>query len=265
MDCVSVFDPSFSAYGRLVPGCDTAALEQALYARGQPEEGMVLVSRIADPRLRTAARALKAQLLGDAPASTILYSGRNTRPRRLLRAGNGVFLFGAFDFLLLVTTREELSRRRLGQEKLAAFFVPGRVLIELFDTTLHCVPCHTHDRDGMNVLVLLPGGALRQKAVRGKTKVMEEVLPRLKTGLRQGHEPAKVRAVRRKAPPKKPTEFKLVKPAAPEEDDGEETVSEKLRQRVETLRNVSVRSLYGRLRWSARVAGRLDEPPEDLY
>lgn len=78
MDCVSVFDPSFSAYGRLVPGCDTAALEQALYARRQPEEGMVLVSRIAEPRLRTAARALKAQLLGDAPASTILYSGRNT-------------------------------------------------------------------------------------------------------------------------------------------------------------------------------------------
>lgn len=263
MDCVSVFDPSFSAYGQLLPGCDTAALEQALFARRQPEEGMVLVSRIADPRLRLTARSLKTQLLGDAPASMILYSGRNTRPRRLLRTRNGVFVFGAFDFLLLLTSKEELSRRRLGQDQMTAFFVPGRVLIELYDTTLHCVPCHTHDRDGMNVLMIFPCGELRKKALQGKAKV-QKVLPRLKTGLRQAPEPPEVRPAPQKAPPRKPTEVRLVKPVVPEDGDEEETVSDRLKQQVKNLRKVSVRGLYSKLRWRAHVAGKLSDPPEDL-
>ena len=263
MDCVTVFDPRFSAYGRLLPGFDTADLEQALLTRRQPEEGMVLVSRIADPRLLLTAKGLKTQLLGDDPASVILYSGRNTSPRRLLRARNGAFLIGAFDFLLLLTSREDLSRRRIGPDQMTAFYVPGRVLIELYDTTLHCVPCHTRDRDGMNVLMLLPGGELRRKAVQGKAKVMQEVLPRLKTGRRQAPELPGPPPAPRKAPPRKPTEVKLVKPVVPEEDD-EETVSEKLRQQVQTLRRVNVRSLYSKLRWRAHVAGKLSDPPEDL-
>ena len=254
MDCVTVFDPRFSAYGRLLPGYDTEELEQALLACPQPEEGMVLVSRIADPRLRQSARALKTQLLGDDPGGMVLYSGRNTRPRRLLRARHGAFVLGACDFLLLVTTREELSRRRIGLEHMTAFYVPGRVLIELYDTTLHCVPCHTHDRDGMNVLMLFPYGKLRRKAAQGRSNLIQRMPPRL----------AEVRSVHQRTPPGSPTEVQLVRPCVPEEDEEDETVSEKLKQQLEYLREVNVRTLYSKLRWRAHVAGKLRNPPEDL-
>jgi hypothetical protein len=264
MDCVTVFDPRFSAYGRLLPGYDTADLEQALLTHRQPGEGMVLVSRIADPRLLLTAKALKTQLLGDDPASVILYSGRNTRPRRLLRARNGAFLIGACDFLLLLTSRDELSRRRIGLDQMTAFYVPGRVLIELYDTTLHCVPCHTHDRDGMNVLMLFPYGKLHRKAIQGKTNLVQRIPPKLSFGSRSAADGSAPQPRRQKNPPKKSTEFQLVRPLVPEEDEEDDTVSEKLKQQLDYLREVNVRTLYSKLRWRAHVAGRLRNPPEDF-
>ena len=259
MQFVSVFDPSFSAFGRLVPGYDTAALEQALFARRQPEEGMLLVSRIADPRLRLTANTLKQQLIGDAPASTILYSGRNTRPRRLLRSSCGAYLIGAYDFVLLVTSKEAVSGRRLGAEEMTAFFVPGRVLIELYESTLHCVPCHTHDRDGMNVLVIRPAGTLRKKAKQEATAVARRIAPRLAAERAAQPRPA---ALRR--PPKKPTEVRLLKPEVPEEELEDRTVSLRLKQGVTALRGVSARSVLGKLRWRSHIAAKLRTPPEDL-
>ena len=265
MQYVSVFDPAFSAFGRLLPGCDTAGLEQVLFARRQPEEGMTLVSRFADPRLRLTANALKKQLVGDAPASAVLYSGRNTRPRRLLRSSYGAYLIGAYDFVLLVASKDEVSRRRLGPEQLTAFFVPGCVLIELYDTTLHCAPCHTHDRDGMNVLVIRPAGPLRKKARQETTALTRRIAPKLVSPRRDG-QAARARvplsAIRR--PPKKPTEVLLLKPEAPEEEREDETVSARLKQELTALRRIRPRSVLGKLRWRSHIAAKLRNPPEDL-
>lgn len=264
MEYFSVFDPAFSAFGRLVPGYDTAGLEQALFSRRQPEEGMALVSRFADPSLRLTANALKKQLVGDAPASVVLYSGRNTQPRRLLRSSKGAYLIGAYDFVLLVTSKEEVSRRRLGADQLTAFFVPGRVLIELYDTTLHCVPCHTHDRDGINVLVIRPAGTLRKRARQETTTLARKLAPKL-TGKSPKDAPTRPRlSARIRKIPKKPTEVRLLEPTVPEDDEEERNLSARLKQGVTTLRGLSARSVLGKLRWRAHVAGRLSNPPEDL-
>lgn len=264
MERFSVFDPSFSAFGRLVPGYDTAGLEQALFSRRQPEDGMTLVSRFADPRLRLTANALKQQLVGEAPASVVLYSGRNTHPRRLLRSSKGAYLIGAYDFVLLVTSKEEVSRRRLGADQLTAFFVPGRVLIQLYDTTLHCVPCHTHDRDGMNILVIRPAGAFRKRAKQETTTLARKLAPKL-TGKSSEDAPTQPRLIARiRKSPQKPTEVRLLKPAVPEDDEEGRSLSTRLKQGVTTLRGLSARSVLGKLRWRAHVAGRLRSPPEEL-
>ena len=264
MEYYSVFDPAFSSFGRLVPGYDTAGLEQALFARRQPEEGMALVSRFADPRLRLTANTLKKQLVGDAPASVVLYTGRNTSPRRLLRSSHGAYLIGAYDFVLLVTSKEEVSKRRLDSEQMTAFFVPGRVLIQLYDATLHCVPCHTHDRDGMNVLVIRPAGTLRTKAKQDTTTLARKLAPKLTSKSPEGAptQPRLMATIHRA--PKKPTVVPLLKALDPEEDREPQPVSIRLKQGVTTLRGLSARRLLGKLRWRSHIAAKLRTPPEDL-
>ena len=264
MEFVSVFDPSFAAFGRLVPGYDTAALEQALFARRQPAKGLDLIHGLPEPRLRLTANALKKQLLGDAPANIILYSGRNTKPRRLLRARHGAFLFGAFDFLLLVTSKEEVSRRRIGPDQMTAFFVPGRVLIELYDTTLHCAPCHTHDRDGMNVLMILPCSTLRNKARQQKQLILRKIPVKLKVKQSEKAEKRSTQDALQHIPPaKKATEVRLVRPRI-ETDELGDSVSGKLRQGWTQVKELNARSVFGKVRWRSHIAAKLRKPPEDL-
>ena len=249
MEFRSVFDPSFRAYGRLVPGCDTGALEAALLAHPQPAEGVLYESRPAGVALRRAAEALGAQLFPGERCRYGIYSGKLASPRRLLRQRRGTWLIGAYDFLLPVSAREDVRRRWLRTEQVTAFYVPAGVLVELYGSTLHCVPCHTHDRDGLSVLMLCPAGPLQRTADRGR-EVLAEKLP----GRRSPVRVRRLRPVRVTLNPKPP--------AGAEEAAARSPISrETLRQ---LCRAAAPRRLYGKARWKVHVAARLKEPPSDL-
>ena len=248
MKFCSVFDPCFRAFGRLVPGLDTAALEQALGAHPQPEQGVVYEAKPGAPDLCRAAEALAEQLFPGVPASWGIYSGKLAHPRRLLGARRGIWLLGAFDFLLPLSTRAAVRRRRLQEEHLTAFYVPAGVLVELYATTLHCVPCHTHDRDGLSVLMLRPVGPLHRTAVRGRQALAQ------KFPSRQPSQPKVRRPLQVRLTPKPPAE------EAPEEE-GRRFSRERLGR---ALRAAAPRRLYGSARWRVHVAARLKAPPTEL-
>ena len=131
-------------------------------------------------------------------------------------------------------------------------------------TTLHCAPCHTHDRDGMNVLVIRPAGTLRKKAKQEATTLARKVAPRLISDSAEGA-PAQPRLIARiRKPPEKPTEVRLLKPEPSEDDDEERNLSIRLKQGITTLRAIKPRTVLGKLRWRSHIAAKLRNPPEDL-
>ena len=66
---------------------------------------------------------------------------------------------GTEDFILLLAKREDLDENGvLDAGKVAAYYCPAGVLVEVYATTLHYAPCSAKKGQGFKVVIVLPKG-----------------------------------------------------------------------------------------------------------
>ena len=70
---------------------------------------------------------------------------------------------GTGDFILLLAKQDEIVDGKLDTAKIKAFRVPAGVAVEVYATTLHYAPCHTDEKAGFRVAVVLPKGTNEAK------------------------------------------------------------------------------------------------------
>lgn len=155
MTILSVTDPSFARYGRVVTGYDTQALLAALEATPLTP-GVSYVPRVDALHAAEGAEAIGEALYGGMPFQLGYCNGYNTRLNCLEYHRDSEFNLGTEDFILLIAKQDDIVNDVLDTSKVAAFRVPGGVLVEIYATTLHYAPCHTDPAHGFRVLVALP-------------------------------------------------------------------------------------------------------------
>lgn len=155
MEILSVKDPAFLAYGRVVDGYDVTPLMDKL-AQTPVTDGVVYVPK--EEKLHEAANAdeIGAFLYGGMPFQLGWCNGHNTRLNCLEYHRDSEFNLGTEDFILLLGKQSDIVDGKLDTATVKAFRVPRGVLVEVYATTLHYAPCHCDPAKGFRVLVALP-------------------------------------------------------------------------------------------------------------
>lgn len=159
MKIYQVSDPEFAEYGRVITGCDTAPIVEALKEHTPLPEGTDYVAE--EPALQEleAAKKLAPTLFGGIPVQFGWCNGHNTKLNCVEYHRNSEFNLGTEDFVLLLGKESDITEDwQLNTDTIKAFRVPAGILVEVYSTALHYAPCHTDPEKGFKVLVALPKG-----------------------------------------------------------------------------------------------------------
>ena len=158
MKILSVFDPEFKPYGKVVTGMEDTCAEILEGLKQTPlPEGVGYVPT--DPILQElpAAVEVSQNLYGGMPVQLGWCNGHNTKLNCLEYHRDSEFNLGTEDFVLLIAKMEDIDDNgKLDTAKVKAFRAPAGVLVECYATTLHYAPCHCDASKGFRVLIALP-------------------------------------------------------------------------------------------------------------
>lgn len=158
MNILPVSHPSFQNYGQVLTGYDLGALLDTLEAVTPLPEGVSYVPEQPELMALPAAQELSVGAYGGMPIQLGWCNGHNTKLNCLEYHRDSELNLGTRDFILLLAKREEMENGRLNTEKVAAYYVPAGVLVEVYATTLHYAPCSAKAGEGFKVLIVLPKG-----------------------------------------------------------------------------------------------------------
>ena len=163
MKIYSVSDPAFKPYGQVLEGYDTAELVAAMEAIPLPEEGVAYEPGIDSLEACAIFADLRDRAYGGMPIQIGMCWGRNTKLNCLEYHRDSEVNLGWRDFILLLAKQDEIVDGTVDTAKVKAFRVPAGVPVEVYATTLHYAPCHTCQKCGFRVAVVLPRGTNTEK------------------------------------------------------------------------------------------------------
>lgn len=158
MTIYSVTDPEFKSYGKILTGYDTAALLEAMKEIPLPETGTSYKPYIDSLQAVPIYQQLQGSGFGGLKAELGMCWGHNTKLNCLEYHRSSEINIGTEDFILLLAKEDEITDGVLDTSKVKAFRVPAGTVIEVYATTLHYAPCHTDEKTGFRVAVVLPYG-----------------------------------------------------------------------------------------------------------
>ena len=141
MKILSVTDPAFAAYGKVLDGYDTKELLGTLEAVTPLPEGVEYVPSQPELEALPIAGQLADNAYGGMPIQLGWCNGHNTKLNCLEYHRDSEFNCGTEDFILLLAREDEVVDGKLDTAKVKAFRVPAGVLVEVYATTLHYAPC----------------------------------------------------------------------------------------------------------------------------
>ena len=165
MEILSVFDPAFRPYGRVLTGYDTAALAQALEQDTPLPDGVGYVPADAALEKLDIFADFENSVYGGMPVQLGWCNGHNTKLNCLEYHRDSEVHFGSRDFILLLGLESQIEGGKFDTALTKAFLVPAGTLVEVFATTLHYAPCEAKLGQGFKVLVALPRGTNTDKPV----------------------------------------------------------------------------------------------------
>ena len=174
MEILSIYDPAFRPYGRVLTGYDTAALADTLERTPLPE-GVVYTA--SEPSLEALPifADFSQSVYGGMPVQLGWCNGHNTRRHCGAHGRASGINFGTRDFILLLGLESEISGGKFDTSLVKAFRVPAGTLVEVYATTLHYAPCEAKLGQGFQVLVALPRGTNTERP-RFASKTYEDTL-----------------------------------------------------------------------------------------
>lgn len=161
MKIISVTDPEFTNYGRIIEGYEEEKKQIMEALRDNtpiPADGTKYVAEDKVLQALEASNKMTNTLFGGSPMQYGWCNGHNTKLNCLEYHRSSEINLGATDFILLLAKREEISDYKLDSSKVKAFLVPKGVMVEVYATALHYAPCQAHKDSGFQVLVGLPQG-----------------------------------------------------------------------------------------------------------
>ncbi len=158
MKILSINDPAFAEYGKVLAGYDVTCLVNAMKTIPLPEAGVAYEPGIPVLEATCTYGQLQNNAYGGMPVQLGMCWGRNTKLNCLEYHRDSEVNIGTGDFILLLAKQEEIADGALDTALVKAFRVPAGVPVEVYATTLHYAPCHVNETEGFRVAVVLPRG-----------------------------------------------------------------------------------------------------------
>ena len=158
MKLKSVFDPEFSAYGKVVNGYDFAPLLQALKETTEkPADSVVYVPSDAALEALPIFEELSDAFYGGMPIQLGYCNGSNVKLNCLEYHRDTELDIIADQTVFLVAPLQKVKGGVLDTS------APAGTAVQLYETTLHYTPCNAPGKNGFRVAVVLPRGTNTQK------------------------------------------------------------------------------------------------------
>ena len=157
MKVLSVKDPAFKKYGKVVDNVDFTELVEALKKTPLPE-GVVYEPSVAELEATSAMEALTTVTYGEMPIQIGYCNGHNNKLNALEYHRDSEINVAATDAILLLGLLSEVEDDyTYDTAKVKAFLLPAGTAVEVYATTLHYAPCGV-DGNGFQVAIVLPKG-----------------------------------------------------------------------------------------------------------
>jgi len=157
MKVLSVNDPLFKKYGRIVKTIDFTAICEGLMNTPCPDNVVYVAGDEALEALPVA-KEVSNVVYGEMPVQIGYCNGHNCMLNALEYHRDSEINVAATDAILMLALMEDVEDDfTLDTSKVVAFKVPAGTAVEVYATTLHYAPCGV-DGNGFRVGIILPKG-----------------------------------------------------------------------------------------------------------
>lgn len=155
---LSVTDPAFAPYGRVVTGYDFSEMIRYMQDNTPiPESGNIYIPSVPEMEAMPAAAQVQKTFYGDMPIQVGYCNGRNTTWNGFEYHKGSEINVAVTDFMLILGHTWQIEDNTYRFENARVFYVPQGTAIEMYQTTLHLSPCRVCN-EGFKGIVILPKG-----------------------------------------------------------------------------------------------------------
>lgn len=157
MNILSVKDPAFAKYGRIVTNVDFTELVAAMEKTPVPE-GVVYEPGVKELEALPVMEELSNVVYGEMPIQIGYCNGHNTRLNAVEYHRDSEINVAATDAILILGSLQDVEAdHTYDTSKMEAFLLPAGTAVEVYATTLHYAPCSVEGK-GFQVAIVLPKG-----------------------------------------------------------------------------------------------------------
>ena len=157
MKILSVNDPSFKKYGRVINNVDFSGLVEAMKKTPVPE-GVVYEPGVAELEALPVMQELSHIVYGEMPIQIGYCNGHTTKLNAVEYHRDSEINVAATDAILMLGMLQDVEAdHTYDTSKIEAFLVPAGTAVEVYSTTLHYAPCSVEGK-GFQVAIVLPRG-----------------------------------------------------------------------------------------------------------
>lgn len=157
MNILSVNDPAFKKYGRVITDIDFTGLVEELKKTPVPE-GVVYEPSVKELEALPVYKVVTEVSYGELPVQIGYCNGHNSLLNALEYHRSSEINVAAADAVLMLGMQQDVEEDyTYDTSKVEAFLVPAGTAVEVYATTLHYAPCGV-DGKGFQVAVILPRG-----------------------------------------------------------------------------------------------------------
>ena len=155
---ISVFDPAFAPYGRVLEGYDFSQADA--YMRGKtdiPENGNIYVPSAPGLEELGIKSDVENTLYGSMPVQIGFCNGRNTTYNGFEYHKCSEINYAVTPFMLVLGHVWDIRDNKYDIQNTQVFFVPEGTAVEMYQTTLHLSPCRVCDEGFKDIVILARG------------------------------------------------------------------------------------------------------------
>ena len=157
MKILSVNDPAFRKYGRVIDNVDLSGLVEALKTTPLPE-GVAYEPSVAELEALPVMEELSKVAYGEMPIQIGYCNGHNSKLNALEYHRDSELNIAATDAVLLLGLLADVEEDfTYDTSKVEAFLLPAGTGVEVFATSMHYAPCALEGK-GFQVAIVLPKG-----------------------------------------------------------------------------------------------------------
>lgn len=155
---LSVFDPAFAPYGRVIEGCDFSRADEYMLEKTDiPESGNIYVPSVPELEESELKFDIENTLYGSMPVQIGFCNGRNTTYNGFEYHKCSEINYAVTPFMLVLGHVWDIRDNTYDIRSAQVFFVPAGTAIEMYQTTLHLSPCRVCDEGFKDIVILARG------------------------------------------------------------------------------------------------------------